>query len=299
MAQDTQIPSQSYDIPTPASFRRRTIRFLRRQPVMAVCSVFIVVVALLAALAPILPLHPETGIDIDAINEAPSFDHPMGTDYRGRDQFAGIIFGGRVSLMVGFFGVLLGVGLGTVWGLLSGFLGGAFDTVSQRVVEVILSIPGLLLAFVLAAAMGPGVFTIILAISIRNIGSSARVIRGVTLSTKGADYVMAARSVGAPWYRVVARHVAPSCIAPFLVLFSAQIGLGIVIEASLSFLGVGVPPSVPSWGALVSAPLETDTTPSWWLVVGPGAMISLVVLCFNIIGDGLRDELDPRLRGVR
>ena len=278
-------------------FSTRTLRLARRQPVAAACAALVVAAVLASILAPYVGLPDPVLVNLSEIRQAPSISHFLGTDHIGRDQLSRVLHGGRISLTIAVFGVLLGTCIGAVLGVASGYAGGLFDGVSQRFVEIVLAIPSLLLAIVLAAVLGPGLFTVIIAIAAVNVGQTTRVLRAVTLSAKQADYVMAARSIGATPLRTAAVHVAPSSIPAFLVIFSAQLGVGITLEATLGFLGIGVPPPTPSWGSLVAESLALSATPDWWLIIVPGATIALVVLAFNLVGDALRDELDPRLRG--
>ena len=277
----------------------KLLRLVKRQPVMVVGIIIVFIVSMAAVFAPFVGLQDPVELALTEIKQPPSSKHLLGTDNLGRDQLSRLIHGGRISLMVGIFGVFLGIGIGGVWGIVSGYAGGLFDNLSQRMVEVVLSIPGLLMAFVLAAMLGSGLTTVILAIAVINIGQTTRVLRAVTLSAKEADYVMASRAIGATPLRVAVFHVAPSSIPAFMVMFSAQLGVGITLEATLGFLGIGVPPPAPSWGSLIATALSASATPPWWLIIIPGVTIAFVVLAFNLVGDAMRDELDPRLRGSR
>ena len=278
---------------------RRLWRLAQRQPVMVVSSVVIFVASMASIFAPALGVPDPTENNMSEIRQSPSSSHLLGTDHLGRDQLSRVLHGGRISLTVGVFGVLLGVCIGAVWGIASGYAVGRFDAISQRLVEIVLAIPALLMAFVLAAALGQGLMTVIVAIAVINVGQTTRVLRAVTLAAKEADYVTAARAIGATPFRVAAVHVAPNSIPAFLVIFSAQLGVGILTEATLGFLGIGVKPPAPSWGSLVAEPLTISRAPEWWLIIVPGLVIAFVVLAFNLLGDTLRDELDPRLRGSR
>jgi ABC-type dipeptide/oligopeptide/nickel transport system permease subunit len=195
--------------------------------------------------------------------------------------------------------VLLGTTTGSLWGLASGYIGGRFDIVSQRLIEFLQSFPDLILAMAISMALGTGVGTVIVAIAITRIPFGGRVIRAVALSLKEIAYVEAARGIGASTWRIMTHHILPQCVAPYLVLATTHLGVAIIIEAALGFLGVGVPPPTPTWGNLLADSLNSGLVPPWWLVVFPGLAITITVLAFNLFGDGIRDTLDPRLRGSR
>jgi ABC-type dipeptide/oligopeptide/nickel transport system permease subunit len=220
----------------------------------------------------------------------------MGTDHLGRDVLSRIIYGSRISLTVGFGAVLLGDLAGLVLGLASGYVGGRFDLLSQRLLEVLMAFPGLVLATLLMVGLGSGINTVLIAIAITRIPAATRVVRAVVLSVKGLLYIDAARVAGALPLRIVVRHVAPQCTAPFVVILSMHLGIAITTEAALSFMGIGVPPPAPSWGTMLAGVMAFR--PLWWLAFFPGAAIILTVLSANVMGDVLRDLLDPRLRGT-
>jgi peptide/nickel transport system permease protein len=255
--------------------------------------VAIVLVAVFAdRFAPYDPLEGNYGV----VRQPPTAAHPLGTDDIGRDVLSRLIYGARTSLLVGFGSVLLGDLVGLAWGVASGYIGRRFDLFSQRLLEVVLAFPGLILATMLLLVMGAGVHTVILAIAVTRIPSSTRVIRSVALATKEMVYVDAARVSGASAPRIMFRHIAPACIPPFLVIFSASLGIAITTEAALSFVGVGVPPPAPSWGTMLSGAAVGKFNPLWWLAVFPGLAITITVLAINLAGDSLRDFLDPQLR---
>ena len=271
--------------------------FARRSPLAAFwgCVSFAILVMAVAAplLAPVDPLKS----DFRAMQKPPSTDHVFGTDQIGRDTLSRTIHGSRTSLVVAISAVLLGTTLGSLWGLASGFLGGRFDIVSQRIIEFLQAFPDLILAMAIAMALGSGTTTVIIAIAITRIPFGGRVIRSVVLSLKEMAYVEAARSLGASKIRIMMLHILPQCIAPYLILATTHLGVAIIIEASLGFLGVGIPPPTPTWGNMLSDALNAGLVPPWWLVFFPGAAITITVLAFNLFGDGIRDVLDPRLRG--
>jgi ABC-type dipeptide/oligopeptide/nickel transport system permease subunit len=259
--------------------------------------VVLVVVGFLAGAAPLVAPHDPIFANFSELAQAPSAQFYLGTDYEGRDILSRIIHGGRVSLQVSVLSVLLGTCLGAMWGIASAFLGGWVDIISQRVVEMIQSFPALVLAMVLLVALGGGIWTVTIAIAVTIMPYGVRVLRSAALSIKELPYVDAARAIGASNMRIMARHIAPQCAAVFLVLATAQLGAAIIIEASLGFLGVGVTPPTASWGNMLGGVVANTYKPSWWLVVCPGLAISITVLAFNLLGDALRDALDPKLRG--
>jgi len=228
-------------------------------------------------------LHPGTG-------------HALGTDQMGRDIFSRIIYGARISLAVGLGSTFLGSIFGVALGLASGYLGGWIDLVVQRITDVLQSVPLLVLALVMAAALGPALDNTIVAISIPLIPYTSRVIRSNTLALREQPFVEAARAVGMSEFRIAVRHVLPNTIAPLIVIATAQLGAAILTEASLSFLGLGVPEPHPSWGRMLSESAAEYVRTAPWLVIFPGVAISLAVFGTNLFGDALRDILDPRLR---
>ncbi|HZO30500.1 MAG TPA: ABC transporter permease [Chloroflexota bacterium] len=270
------------------------IRRVSAMPVLAVGIVLtIIVVAIFAdRVAPYDPLEGNYSV----VRQPPTAQHLLGTDDIGRDVLSRLIYGARTSLLVGFGSVLVGDLVGLIWGVSSGYIGRRFDLLSQRLLEVVLAFPGLILATMLLLVMGAGVTTVIVAIAVTRVPASTRVIRSVALATKEMVYVDAARVAGATTPRIMIRHIAPACIAPFLVIFSASLGIAITTEAALSFVGVGVPPPAPSWGTMLSGAAVGKFNPLWWLAVFPGLAITITVLAINLAGDSLRDFLDPQLR---
>jgi peptide/nickel transport system permease protein len=272
--------------------------FARRWPCSAfwgLVAVAIITVAIAAPLiAPYQPLHS----DFRHMTKPPDALHYFGTDQIGRDTLTRVIYGSRASLTVAFGAVLLGTTFGAIWGLASGFFGGRFDIISQRMIEFLQSFPDLILAMAIAMALGAGTGTVIVAIAITRVPFGGRIIRAVVLSLKEMAFVEAARGLGASNLRLMTRHILPQCIAPYLILATTHLGVAIIIEASLGFLGVGIPPPMPTWGNMLADALNSGLVPPWWLVLFPGVAITLTVLAFNLLGDGIRDALDPRLRGA-
>ncbi len=251
-------------------------------------------IVLMALLAPVLAARDPLKTDFRRMAKPPDTVSWFGTDQVGRDTLSRVIHGARVSLFVAFAAVLLGTTVGSVWGLASGYLGGRFDLASQRVMEILQSFPDLILAMAISMAIGTGMPAVIVAIAITRIPFGGRVIRSVALTVKELAYVEAGRSSGASQPRIMRLHVLPQCLAPYLVLATTHLGVAIVIEAALGFLGVGIPPPTPTWGNMLAESL-TSLVPHWWLVFFPGLAITVTVLAFNLLGDGIRDLLDPRL----
>ena len=271
--------------------------FAVNHPVGAAGGAVMLVIVGIALAAPIIaPFNPIEGHFTD-INDPPSSGFLFGTDRVGRDVLSRTIFGSRISLLIAFVAVMVGDSFGAAWGIASGYLGGKFDMYSQRLVELLLAFPTLILAMVLLLGLGAGVFTVIVAIAIPRIPLSVRVIRSVSLSVKENTYVEAARAIGASDVRIMAQHIAPQCFAPWLVLVTAQLGGVIILEASLGFLGVGVPAPTATWGNMLGGAVAANLKPEWWLVIFPGLAITITVLALNLFGDSIRDAMDPKLRG--
>ena len=274
--------------------------FGRRKPLGGVSLIVLVLVVLSSIFAGQISPYDPYEIDFSSIADPPGGSYILGTDYTGRDLLSRIIYGGRISLLVGFTSVGVGTLTGSLLGIASGYLGGKFDLLGQRVIEILLAFPGIILALIFLTAFGSGIVPTIMAIAITRLPQATRVIRSVALSVREFDYVTAARAIGASDFRIMRRHVLPQCIAPVLIIASAHLGIAIIIEASLGFLGVGIPAPTPTWGNMIGAQAVTSTLfPPWWLVVFPGIPIFIVVLAFNLFGDALRDVLDPRLRGTQ
>jgi peptide/nickel transport system permease protein len=272
--------------------------FVRRSPMSAFWGLVALAVILMAIAAPAIAPYDPLKSNFRVMTKPPSIEHSFGTDQIGRDTLSRVVWGSRASLTVAFGAVLLGTTLGCLWGLASGFFGGRFDIASQRAIEFMQSFPDLVLAMAIAMALGAGTGTVIVAIAITRIPFGGRVIRAVVLSLKEMPFVEAARGLGASSTRLMFRHILPQCVAPFLILATTHLGVSIIIEASLGFLGVGIPPPTPTWGNMLADALNSGLVPPWWLVLFPGLAITVTVLAFNLLGDGVRDLLDPRLRGA-
>jgi peptide/nickel transport system permease protein len=248
-----------------------------------------------AVFAPVVAPYDPTTQNFTALLQGPSTAHPLGTDELGRDTLSRVIHGARVSLQVGLIAVGLALVTGGSLGLISGYARGAVDTVVMRVMDGLLAFPALVLALAVTAMLGPSLRNTMIAIGVTGIPSYARLVRGQVLSIRDLEYVQAARSLGAGHGRIMLRHVLPNTTAPIIVETSVAIPAAILAEAGLSFLGLGVQPPTPSWGAMI------DTAQGYmqrepWIAIAPGAAIVVTVLAFNFLGDALRDALDPRLK---
>jgi peptide/nickel transport system permease protein len=299
LASKQNILGRSGREPEPGSLARMMSgidNFLRSSPTGAISAALWLVIILVAIFAPFLAPHDPIEADFAFIRSGPSAEHWLGTDDLGRDLLSRIIYGARITLIVSFTSVLLGDIIGFLWGVASGYLGGRFDLISQRVVDVLMSFPALILALLLLAVLGAGLATVIIAIAVTRIPSTTRVIRSVVLSIKQTAYVESALMIGASTWRVMVHHIAPQCIAPFLVIATLHLGAAIFAESALSFLGLGIPPPAPSWGNMLGGVLAASFRPSWWLVVFPGVAITLAIMSANLMGDAMRDFMDPKLK---
>ncbi|MET0486607.1 MAG: ABC transporter permease [Candidatus Rokuibacteriota bacterium] len=274
---------------------------VRRKPLGAASAVIILGLVVVAILAPVLaPRDPyqlnlnERGLPIRM--QGPTAAFPLGTDPLGRDVLSRIVYGARVSLIVGFASVIIGTVLGTALGLASGYWEGTLDQVIQRGVDTTMAIPGIVLALAVMSVLGQSLTNIILVIALVIAPGASRVVRGTVLAVKQHTFIDAAQALGASPGRIVARHVLPNVFAPILVIATVWLGNAIVIEAALSFLGLGTPPPTPTWGAMLSGEGRRNLETAPYLAIFPGLAISIVVLAFNMLGDALRDLLDPRLR---
>jgi peptide/nickel transport system permease protein len=274
------------------------LKGLRRKPMGLVAMILLLIMVVATAFAPWVAPY---GIDeaSDRFAQQPTLVNLLGTDHLGRDVLSRVLYGGRVSLRVGVASVVLGLGIGVVSGVMSGYLGGWVDMAMQRVVDILMAIPNILLALTIVAALGAGVFNVTIAIAIGIAPRAARVVRGSTLAVRGQPYIEAAEALGMTSVRLMLRHVLPNIMAPIIVIASIQLGVAIIVEASLSFLGLGVPLNVPTWGNMLSGAGLRYMMRAPWMAIAPGFALTLVVMSLNLFGDSLRDILDPRLRGSR
>jgi peptide/nickel transport system permease protein len=263
-------------------------------------TAILTILVLTAIFAPLLAPYDPVKNDLIHRRLPPSWmggspDHFLGTDNLGRDILSRAIFGARISLTVSLAVILITSFIGTVLGILAGYLGGRTDAFFMRVVDVAMAFPGLIIALLLAAIIGPSIQTVILALSLLGWAPYARLIRGETLRLREVDFVSQARINGCSTFRIMLRHIFPNVINPLIIIMTLAVGSMILAEAALSYLGVGVPPPEPSWGNMV-ADGRNDIDRAWWISTFPGILIGLVVLSGNFFGDWLRDKLDPRLR---
>ena len=276
----------------------RKLTFLARRHMLGAIGLVIMVLFVLAALlADFIGRYDPLSVDSMQRLASPSAQHWLGTDAFGRDVWSRIIHGARISLAVGVGSTLLGSSIGVIVGLASGYLSGWVDLVFQRITDILQALPLLVLALVMTAALGPSLPNVIIAIAIPLIPTVARVIRANTLALRELPFIEAAKSVGMSETRIALRHVLPNTLAPLIVLATAQLGSTILTEASLSFLGLGIPEPYPSWGRMLSESAAEYVRVAPWLVIFPGVAISLAVFGTNLFGDALRDILDPRQRG--
>lgn len=279
-----------------SEFRRVLGVFFRRK-VSVFGFVVIVAVILMGIFAPLIAPYDPLETDFLKITQDPSGSHLLGTDALGRDVLSRIIFGTRTSLMVGLIALIIGAFIGQVLGLAAAYFGGKFETIVMRIIDAIMSIPPLLSAMVIAAVLGGGILNLIIALAFSEIPVQARLMSAQVLTVKQNDYVLASRARGARNWLIMLRHIVPNAYPPLLVAMTVDLGMLILAEAGLSFLGIGINPPTPSWGSMVSEGYRyIFDHPT--LAIAPGAAIMLTVFAFSMAGDGLRDALDPRLRGV-
>jgi ABC-type dipeptide/oligopeptide/nickel transport system permease subunit len=269
---------------------------MKRKPLGAASAALLVVIVLTALFAPLLAPYDPLATEPEIRLSAPSRAHPFGTDDIGRDVLSRIIYGARISLWVGLLAVGIGTAAGMVIGLLCGYCEGRVDLIGQRVMDAVQAIPGLVLALAIVSVLKPNTTNAMIAIAIVIIPGNSRIVRGAVLSAKQNRYVEAAQAIGCRHPRIILSHILPNVTAPILVIASIWLGNAILIEATLSFLGVGTQPPTPSWGLMLSSTGRAFMEQAPWLAIFPGLAISLAVLAFNLFGDTLRDAWDPKLR---
>ena len=272
-------------------------RLVKEKPLGAFGGVIVVGLLLCAAFAPWIAPYPYDETNVRQRLKPPSAQFYLGTDNLGRDLFSRIVYGARISVTVGFGAVALGVLLATILGVVSGYLGGTFDVLVQRVVDAVMAFPFLVLLLSLMAVLGPGLLNVILVLAVPLSANNSRIIRSATLAAKEHQFVEAAQAVGASHLRMILRYILPNVMAPIIIIATIGLGFAILAEAALSFLGLGVPPPYPSWGEMLSGSGRSYMYQAPWMAIWPGVAISLAVFGFNMLGDALRDLLDPRLRG--
>ncbi|HTY79236.1 MAG TPA: ABC transporter permease [Candidatus Bathyarchaeia archaeon] len=294
-------PARSFDEPVAEQISRLRALWavIKRKPLGMISAALIIVLVFTAIFANLLAPYDPLAAQPEIRLAPPSWAHPFGTDDIGRDVLSRVIYGSRISLWVGLLAVGIGTCAGMVIGLVCGYWEGRLDLVLQRIMDAVMTIPGLILALAIVSVLKPSTTNAMLAIAMVIIPGNSRVVRGAVLSAKQNRFVEAAQAIGCKDHRIIASHILPNVTAPILILASIWLGNAILIEASLSFLGVGTQPPDPSWGLMLSSTGRAFMEQAPWLAVFPGAAISLSVFGFNLFGDTLRDAWDPKLRRTR
>ena len=287
------------EAPPRAGFRKSLRDFVRNQPLGAAGGVIVILMILAAVFADFITVYDPEQISFEAMLVSPEWAYPLGTDNYGRDILTRVIYGARTALFVGFVAAFVGSFIGLVLGVASAYFGGTFDLVFQRVMDVFLAFPLIILALAVVAVLGTGTENVIIAITIPFIPQCARVVRSNALAIREIPYVDAARACGFSHTRIILRHMVPNVMAPFLIMITAFVGQAILLEASLSYLGLGVQEPVPAWGLMLQGGAEEYAESAPWVAIFPGLAITLAVFAFNLFGDALRDVLDPKLRSER
>ncbi|MEG1800951.1 MAG: ABC transporter permease [Oscillospiraceae bacterium] len=268
---------------------------LRKNNAAMIALVIIVLMILVAIFADYIAPYPYDLQDYSHTFEFPNAQHLLGTDNFGRDILSRIIYGSRVSLIVGFSSIITAIIFGGLLGAISGYYGGKVDNIIMRAIDVLMAIPGMLLAISLAAALKPGLFNLVIAIAIADIPGYARVVRASVLTIKDQEYIEAAQCIGASDKRIILKHIIPNCMAPIIVQATLGMAGAILSAASLSFLGLGIQPPTPEWGSMLSSARQYIRS-YWHMSTFPGVAIMITIFSLNVLGDGLRDALDPRLK---
>lgn len=260
-------------------------------------AIFLLIIISMAIFAPYVTSHDPARQNMRNRLQPPSKEHIFGTDQFGRDTYTRVVYGARLSLRVGFASIALAFVVGSTLGLVAGYYGGILDNIIMRFIDILLALPGFLLALSIVAALGPGLNNVIMAIGVSYIPSFARMMRSSVLATRELDYVGAAEALGASDWRIIMAHILPNSMSPIIVLTTLSLAGAILSAAGLSFLGMGAQPPTPEWGSMISTSRPFIRV-SHWCVTIPGLAIFFTVLCLNLVGDGLRDALDPRLKNI-
>ena len=304
MVQERDVSTATLDKASLADFRpKRSIlwhiaMFYRKRPLGAFGATVALLLIVVAIFAPLIKTQSEYKSNFERVYAGPSADMLFGGDHLGRDVFSRIVVGSRISLKVGLISAFVGSAIGLLVGVASAYFGGLTDLLVQRLIDAMIAFPGLVLAIAIVASLGASINNVIAALCILFIPGTARLIRSQTLAVKEMDYVLAARSIGAGDVRIMWRHIVPQVMAVLIVSITFQIGVAIIAEAALSFLGLGAGPEEPSWGGMLRGAAQTVVGVGPWLALFPGVAIAVVVFSWNVLGDALRDVLDPRLRGT-
>ena len=277
------------------SMAKIVFRQYRRNKLAVVGAVVILILSLLAIFSPIFARFDPNEINLNEIYQPPSLKHPFGTDMNGRDVFARVLYGARISMSVGFISSGLAGLIGVLIGALAGFFGGKVDNILMRLVDLILCIPSFFLLLMVIAMLEPNIYNVMIVIALTSWPGLARMVRAEVLSIRERDFVQAAIALGISRWRIIWRHIVPNVMAPVFVAITLGVASAILVESGLSFLGLGVQPPTPSWGNILAQGRSVMQF-AWWMTVFPGLAIFITVLCYNLIGEGLRDALDPRLR---
>jgi peptide/nickel transport system permease protein len=289
---------RSFSEPGPTLFRGRLRQFweiFSKNKAAVVGGAIILFYIFIALFAPLLAAHDPFEIQLDKKLQQPSFEHWMGTDDKGRDILARILYGSRLSMGIGFAAVSFGAFFGIIMGLAAGYYGGWVDTMISRILDVMLAFPGILLALAIISALGPSLVNVMIAVGIFSVPLFARVVRGSTLETKKLEYIDAIRSLGANDGTIIFKHILPNILSPIIIQGTLRLATAILSAAGLSFLGLGAQPPSPEWGTMLSSGRDFLFSAPY-IALFPGLAISVLVLGFNLFGDGLRDALDPRLK---
>jgi peptide/nickel transport system permease protein len=271
-------------------------RLIQSKPLGALGGVLIVVLVVTALLAPVIAPYDPIKVNSRERLQAPSLNHLLGTDDFGRDILSRVIHGARISMLLGLGAVAISTLLAVIIGIVSGYYGGRIDIVLQRCIDTLMAFPGLVVLLTIMAMLGQGLGNVILALGIGGTAGNARIIRSAVLAVRENQYIEVARATGCQDWRIITRHILPNIAAPIMVVATLGLGVAVLAESALSFLGFGVPPPTPSWGAMLSGSGRTYMIQAPWMAIFPGIAISLAVFGFNMLGDALRDVLDPKLR---
>lgn len=276
--------------------KNRGLNRFKKNKLAMIGTVLILILVIFSTIAPLIISKDINKVDLMNISMSPSKEHILGTDEMGRDVFARLVYGGRVSLTVGMLGMLIQIFIGTTLGIIAGFYGGVVDSIIMRIVDVFMCFPFFVIAIAMAAILGPNIWNVIIIIGVLSWTGIARIVRAEILKLKKSEYIEAAHALGIKNIRILLKHLLPNIIPSVIVASTLSIASGILTEASLSFLGMGVKPPQPSWGNMLAAAQNMRTLQSeWWLWIPPGLCVFLTVMSINFMGDGMRDFLDPNV----
>ncbi len=293
---EVTVEAEIEELPVARPWHIVILEMIRRKPLGAAGALIVIVMILMAVFADFLTSYDPTANAFEAMHEPPSVEHLLGTDQFGRDLLSRIIYGARTALFVGFVAAFVGATIGLVLGVASAYFAGYFDLVFQRVMDVFMAFPLIIMALAVVSILGTGTQYVIIAITIPFIPRCARVVRSSALAIREIPYVDAARAMGYGHSRIILRHMVPNVMAPFLIMLTAFVGQAILLEASLSYLGLGVQEPTPAWGLMLQGGAEEYAESAPWMAIFPGLAITLAVFAFNLFGDAVRDALDPKLR---